>query len=174
MNRRTCLLACAVAAAFTVVPARASAAPVEDYSCDITSLTVHEELQTNRSGPFTASGSANCWTGDAGQKVSTQLSASGTYRALRCGLLDPAQPSYLTLTGTLTLTPSGSSSVSTGVTITTSDVATVNDSAGTISLESGQAGYVKVDYGVPVFGVIMRCHGADPFSPSYTGTFLAS
>jgi hypothetical protein len=173
MNRRTYLLACATAAALAVVPAQANAAPVEDYSCDITSLTVQEEFQTGKSGPFTATGSGSCWTDDPNQKVSTQLSASGTYQALRCGLRDPAQPAYLTLTGTLTLTPSGSSSVSTGVTITTADVATVNESAGTIALDSGQAGYVKVDYGVPVFGVIMRCHGADEFSPSYTGTFLA-
>lgn len=173
MNGRSCLLACAVGAVLAGVPAQASAAPVEDYSCDIASLTVKEELQTGSSGPFTATGTGSCWTDDPRQTVSTQLSASGTYRALRCGLQDPAQPSYLTLTGTLTLTPSGSSSVSTGVTITTADVATVNESAGTISLDSGQAGYVTVDYGVPVFGVIMRCHGKDEFSPRYTGKFVA-
>jgi hypothetical protein len=101
MNRRTCLLACATAATLAAVPAQASAAPVEDYSCEIASLAVHEELQTGNSGPFTATGSGSCWTDDPNQKVSTQLSASGTYRALRCGLTDPAQPSYLTLTGTL-------------------------------------------------------------------------
>jgi hypothetical protein len=174
MNGRTYLLAgAAVAALAAIGPAQASAAPVEDYSCEIASLSVHEELQTGKTGPFTASGSGSCWTDNPDQKVGTQFSASGTYQALQCGLGHPAQPGYLTLSGTLTLTPSGSSAVSTGVTITTADVATVNESAGTISLESGQVGAVTVDYGVPVFGVIMRCHGKDEFSPRYTGRFLA-
>ena len=97
----------------------------------------------------------------------------GTYRAQKCSLISVAQPSYLVLTGTLTLTPSGGSAASTGVRISTSDVATSNNSVGTITLDSGQTGPVQVDYASPVLGVIARC-GGDPFSPVYSGTFLAA
>ncbi|MDQ3935871.1 MAG: hypothetical protein M3340_14705 [Actinomycetota bacterium] len=154
-----------------IVPAPASAAPIGDYSCDITTLRVNEELDNGSSGPFTAAGSAECWTGDVNQKVTTALSASGTYRAQKCHLINPVIPSYLTLTGTITLTPSGDSAVSTGVTITTADVGTASTGPGTISLGSGQTGYVTARYTNYLLGFVARC-GGDGFSPVYSGTFL--
>ncbi|HEX8744429.1 MAG TPA: hypothetical protein VF712_14970 [Thermoleophilaceae bacterium] len=166
-------VALGAAAAMAALPAPASAAPsVGDYSCEIASLSVQDEFLNGSSGPFSAGGSGSCWTDDPNQKVATQFSASGTYRAQKCSLISVAQPSYLTLTGTLTLAPSGASAVSTGVTITTADVATSNSSAGTITLGSGQTGPVTVRYANPVLGVIERC-GGDPFRPTYSGRFLA-
>jgi hypothetical protein len=159
-------------AAFALVPGSAGAA-VGDYSCDIDSLTVQNELDNGGSGTFTATGSGQCWTSDPTQKVATQFSASGTYRAQKCSLISIVQPSYLVLTGTLTITPSGLPSGSTGMTISTADVVTANGSVGTIKLASGQTGPVQVDYASPVLGVIARC-GGDPFSPEYSGKFLAT
>ena len=173
MRRRGISVCVAVAAAVVAVPGSASAAPsVGDYSCDIASLAVQNDLMDADSGPFTASGSGECWTDDVNQKTAVSFGASGTYVAQNCSLISVAQPSYLTLTGTLTITPAGGSAVSTGVTIRTADVATSNNSAGTISLASGQTGYVRVKYKNPVLGVIERC-ARDPFRPTYTGTFLA-
>lgn len=161
------------AAAILAVPASASADPAAgDYSCDIAALNVQNELMNGQSGSFTAAGGGECWTDDAGAKVATEFSASGTYRAQKCSLISVAQPGYLTLNGTLTIAPSGSAAVSTGVTISTADVATSNTGAGTISLASGQTGHVTVKYANPVLGVIERC-GGDPFRPMYTGTFAA-
>jgi hypothetical protein len=163
----------ATAAVLAMPAAPASADPAAgDYSCDIAALTVQNELMNGQSGSFTASGAGECWTGTTGAKVATQFSASGTYRAQKCSLISVAQPGYLTLNGTLTIAPSGASPVSTGVTISTADVATSNTGAGTISLASGQTGYVTVKYGSPVLGVIERC-GGDPFRPTYKGTFTA-
>ena len=172
---RSALVVIAVAGLFAAVPAGASAASIADYSCDIESLTVQNELDNGGSGPFTATGTAQCWTDDPTQTFSAQLSASGTYRAQKCSLISVAQPSYLRLTGSLTITPdpaSGQPAGTTGVTISTADVATSNTGAGTISLASGQLGYVTVKYANPVLGVIERC-GGDPFSPRYRGTFTA-
>jgi hypothetical protein len=171
-NRVRGVWAAAATAAILAIPAAsASADPAAgDYSCDIAALTVQNELMNGQSGSFTAVGQGECWTGAAGAKVATQFSANGAYRAQKCSLISIAQPSYLTLNGTLTIAPSGASAVSTGVTISTADVATANTGAGTISLASGQVGAVTVKYANPVLGVIARC-GGDPFSPSYSGTF---
>lgn len=171
MRGRTSSAAIAGVALVAMVPGTAGAAPVGDYSCDIASLTVQEELYDGQSGPFTASGSGECWTDDRNQRVAAQFSASGNYRAQNCSLISVAQPSYLTLDGTLTITPAGSPAVSAGVGITTADVATSNTSGGTIALTSGQVGAVTVKYARPVLGVIERC-GGDPFRPSYSGSFL--
>jgi hypothetical protein len=161
-----------VVAAFAVVPAQAGAAPVQDYSCDIASLQVNEEFDNGSSGPFTASGTGECWTDDPQQKVSTTFSASGTYVAKKCNLISGVIPAYLTLSGNLTITPSGSSSMSTTVIIKTSDIVTANSSVGTISLGSGQDGAVTVDYDTSVLGFVARC-GGNGFSPDYSGSFLA-
>jgi hypothetical protein len=173
---RSALVSIAVTGLFAAVPAGASAASIGDYSCDIESLTVQNELDNGGSGSFTATGSAQCWTDDPTQKFSAQLTASGTYRAQKCSLISVAQPSYLRLTGSLTITPdpaSGQPAGTTGVTISTADLGTSNRSVGTITLDSGQTGPVQVSYANPVLGVIARC-GGDPFSPVYSGTFLAS
>jgi hypothetical protein len=166
------LIVMGMVAAFALVPASAGAA-VGDYSCDIESLQVQNEFDNGSSGTFTATGNGQCWTGDPTQKVATQFSASGTYRAQKCSLISVVQPSYLVLNGTLTITPSGLPAGSTGVTISTADVVTSNKSVGTITLASGQTGPVQVSYASPVLGVIARC-GGDPFSPEYSGTFLAT
>ncbi|HEX8053026.1 MAG TPA: hypothetical protein VF517_08530 [Thermoleophilaceae bacterium] len=166
------LIVVGVMAAFALVPGSAGAA-VGDYSCDIASLQVQNEFDNGSSGTFTATGSGQCWTSDPTKKVATQFSASGTYRAQKCSLISVTQPSYLVLNGTLTITPSGQTAGSTGMTISTADVVTANHSAGTITLASGQTGPVQVDYASPVLGVIARC-GGDPFSPEYSGTFLAT
>ena len=169
-------LAAALAALAAVAPATASAAPtVGDYSCDF-DLSVQTEVYNNSSGPFTAAGTAECWVDDPTQRVPAQLSASGTYTAQKCSLLSVAQPSYLTLRGSLTITPaagSGWPSGTTGMTITTADVANVDTSAGTIALDSGQSGPVTVQYDKPVLGTIQRCGGGNRFRPQYSGTFLA-
>ena len=158
-------------AALFVVPSSASAAPIEDYSCDIASLRVNEELDNGKSGSFTASGSGECWTGDPQQKTAATFSASGSWVAQKCSLISIAQPSYLTLSGTLTITPSGGSAVSTAVIIKTADVGTANTGPGTISLGSGQTGPVIAKYTSYLLGFVARC-GGDGFSPVYSGKFL--
>ncbi len=166
--------ACVVIGAAAVVaasPAPASAASVGDYSCDIATLRVNEELDNGKSGSFTASGSGECWTGDPQQKTATSFSASGSWVAQKCSLISVAQPSYLTLSGTLTITPSGGSAASTSVIIKTADVGTANTGPGTISLGSGQSGYVIAKYTSYLLGFVARC-GGDGFSPVYSGTFL--
>jgi hypothetical protein len=172
-GRGVCVCVAAAAAVIAIPAAPASADPAAgDYSCDISALTVQNELMNGESGSFTAAGAGECSTSVGGAKAATQFSMSGTYRAQKCSLISVAQPSYLTLTGTLTIAPSGASAVSTGATISTADLATSNTGVGTISLASGQLGHVTVKYGSPVLGVIERC-GGDPFSPRYSGTFTA-
>ena len=137
---------------------------------------MQNELDNGGSGTFTATGSAQCWADDPTVKVPTQLSASGTYRAQKCSLISVAQPSYLRLSGSITVTPqsgSGLTGGTTGVEISTADLGTSNRSVGSITLASGQSGPVQVSYASPVLGVIARC-GGDPFSPIYKGTFLAT
>jgi hypothetical protein len=170
--RGTCLaIGMATVCAVLAAPASAAADP-PDYSCDI-GLSVANELYNNSSGTFDAAGAGECWLDDPTDRVQTQFSASGSYVAQRCSLISVVQPSYLTLTGTLTITPaaaSGLPAATTGVTITTADVATLNTGAGTISLGSGQLGYVRVKYDNPVLGTIARC-GGNRFRPVYNGTF---
>jgi len=161
-----------VAALFVIAPGSAGAATIGDYSCDIASLQVNEEFDNGGSGPFTASGSGECWTGNPQQKVSTTFSASGTYVAKKCNLITGVIPAYLTLSGNLTITPQGSSAMSTTAIIKTADIATANSSVGTISLGSGQEGAVTVDYDTSVLGFVARC-GGNGFSPDYSGKFLA-
>ncbi|HEX8743526.1 MAG TPA: hypothetical protein VF712_10355 [Thermoleophilaceae bacterium] len=167
---RTSCLAIGLAVAFAAVPASAGAAGVGDYSCDL-SLSVSTPMDNGSSGSFSASGPGECWLANPTVRVPTQFSASGTYRAQRCSLISIAQPSYLTLTGTLTFTPSGGSSLSTSVTIKTADVATSNSGAGTITLGSGQQGPITVDYDSGALGFVARCGGGD-FQPEYDGTFV--
>ena len=165
------LIGLGVALAVACLPAQAGAVEVREYNCDIESLAVQNELDNGSSGSFTASGGGQCWTDQPEVKVATQFSASGSYRAQKCSLISVAQPSYLVLTGTLTIAPSGQPAVSTGVTISTADLGTSNNSAGTIRLDSGQTGPVQVSYASPLLGFVARC-GGDPFSPEYSGTFV--
>ena len=166
---RGILAATVAAAAIAIVPGSASAASIADYSCDM-DLTVTTPMDNGSSGSFSASGTGQCALGDPTKTVPTTFSVSGTYRAQRCSLISVAQPSYLNLSGTLTMTPQGSGAMSTSVNISTYDIATMNGAHGTINLGSGQTGITSVSYDSGALGFVARCGGGD-FFPEYDASF---
>lgn len=173
MNRsvkRLSLLVATGALVAAVAPAPASAAPTAgDWSCDI-DLTVTTVVDNNSSGPLSASGSGACWLADPVARVPTSFSVSGSYRTQRCSLISGVLTSYMNVNGTLTMSPAGNPTVSTTVSISTADLATLNGSYGTIFLGTGQRGTVSVNYDRGVSGFVARCGGGD-FFPKYSGTF---